>query len=305
MATNGISVIVPTYQARPYLPALIQQLRQQSLPPEEILVLDSSSSDGTALLAQQLGCRVHTIPKADFNHGGTRNLGARLVSGNILVFMTQDALPVDDRFVEEITRPIREGSAVAVHARHVPYPSATPPEAFARGFNYPDRSHTRNLKDIPKFGIKAFFFSNVSSAVRRDLFWAAGGFPERVILNEDMLLCARLLRQGHTVAYQSEARVYHSHNYSLLQQFRRYFDIGVAMSQASEDLGGARAGGEGVRFAVRQIRHLATHGAWTWIPRSAIESCLKYTAYQLGRRERLLPRPAKRLLSMHSFFWDR
>jgi len=160
--------------------------------------------------------------------------------------MTQDALPVDRSFLGELVRPIPQGCEAAACARQVPRSDAPPPEAFARSFNYPPESHIRAISDVPRMGFKAFFFSNVASAVSREALCAVGGFPERVIMDEDVLLCARLLCAGYRAAPQAEAAVYHSHHYTLSQQFKRYFDIGTFVSQAGEALEGAKTGEEGV-----------------------------------------------------------
>lgn len=298
-----VSVIIPTYQAAPYLSRLVRTLREQTLVPAQIIVVDSSSTDGTQSIAVENDCIVKVIPKAEFNHGGTRNTAAGLANGEVLLFMTQDAMPADQYFVEELTLPIREGKVAGSYARQLAYPDAFPPETFARSFNYPSISRTRTLADVPELGIKAYFFSNVSSAVSRELFWSVGGFPDSVILNEDMLLCAKLLRAGHAVAYQGEARVLHSHNYALSQQFKRYFDIGVSTAQAKMLLDGARAGGEGMRFVLSQMRYLIEKDEWRWIPRTVLEVGCKFVAFQLGKAERLLPSDLKRRLSMHAFYW--
>ena len=231
----GISVIVPTWQAGQQLPQLLFRLQNQSTPPTETIVVDSSSTDGTRDLAAERGCGVEVIPKADFSHGGTPNLCAELAQGHVLVFMTQDALPVDRSFLGELARPIPQGCEAAACARQVPRSDAPPPE-----------SHIRAISDVPRMGFKAFFFSNVASAVSREALCAVGGFPERVIMDEDVLLCARPLCAGYRAAPQAEAAVYHSHHYTLSQQFKRYFDIGTFISQAGEALEGAKTGEEGV-----------------------------------------------------------
>lgn len=297
------SVIVPTLNASRYLPRLIGALRTQSIPPLEIIVIDSSSTDDTATIASEAGCVVEIVPRDEFDHGGTRNRAANLARGELLVFMTQDAVPADERFLEELARPIREGLAVAAYARQIPYPDAFPPEAFARTFNYPAVSSLRSEGDISRLGLRAFFFSNVASMVSKNAFLEAGRFPERTVMNEDMLLCAKLLRAGHRVAYRAEAIVSHSHNYRLDQQFRRNFDIGAFVSQSGAALGETRVEGSGVKFALGQIGHLASSGAWTWIPRTVLELGLKFVAYQLGKRERALPLSVKRRFSMHPHYW--
>lgn len=298
-----VSVVIPTLNASRCLPGLLEVLKTQSEQPLEIIVIDSSSTDDTAVIARRAGCAVELISRAEFDHGGSRNRAASLARGELLVFMTQDAVPANERFLEELARPIRDGRAAAAYARQIPYPDAFPPEAFARAFNYPPVSSLRSQNDIPRLGLRAFFFSNVASVVSRTAFEAVGRFPERTVMNEDMLLCAKLLRAGHTVAYRAEAVVWHSHNYRLEQQFRRNFDIGAFVSQSGAALAETRAEGAGVKFALAQIGHLASSGAWAWIPRTTLELGLKFVAYQLGKRERLLSLTLKRRLSMHPHYW--
>jgi rhamnosyltransferase len=300
---DDVAVIIPTYQGARSLPELLASLRGQSLAPAEILVVDSSSTDGSPEIARAAGATVHVIPKAEFGHGTTRNLAARRTTAGIMIFLTQDALPCDSTFVAELTRPLRAGEAAAANARQVPYLTASAAEAFARTFNYPAESRVRTLADLPRLGIKTFFFSNVASAVRRAEFEAVGGFPEGVILNEDMLLCARLVRAGHAVAYCAEARVFHSHDFTLRQQFARYFDIGASITAAGPLLEGAHANGEGLRFVLELERHLVAAGEYSAVPRTLAESALKMVGFQLGKRERLLPRALKRKLSLHSYHW--
>ena len=118
-------------------------------------------------------------------------------------------------FLENLTVPLRERRAAAVTARQVAYPRANPLEQFARQFNYPPQSFIRTLDDVQILGIKAYFFSDTASAVWRELFWNVGGFSEELIVNEDMFLCSALLHAGYSVAYQAQAAVFHSHDYSL------------------------------------------------------------------------------------------
>ncbi|NCU38313.1 glycosyltransferase, partial [Candidatus Saccharibacteria bacterium] len=109
----NVSVIIPCLNAASMLEALVVSLRGQTRVPDEILVVDSDSTDGTPRLAQDMGCTVLAIARRDFNHGGTRNLASRHARGDILVFMTQDALPVDSHFLEQLLDPILSGTVTA------------------------------------------------------------------------------------------------------------------------------------------------------------------------------------------------
>lgn len=301
--TPRVSVVIPTYNARLWLDEQLAVLRGQTHPPAEIIIIDSSSPDGTAARAQQLGATVIKIAQSAFNHGGTRNQAAAAASGDILVFMTQDALPQDAAYLEHLTAPLRRGDCAAAYARQVAPHSASPLEQFARTYNYPPQPHTKSNADLPRLGIKTYFFSDTASAVQREAFQAVGGFPNWVIANEDMVLCAKLLQAGHCVAYAAEAVVWHAHDYSLLKLFQRYFDIGVFMQQAAAVLPGAHSGGEGVRFALAQVWHLLRARRLGWLPRSLIESPLKFGAFHLGKRSGWLPVGVRRAFSGQKAFW--
>lgn len=299
-----ISVIIPTLQADRFLPTLLLNLTNQTIIPSEIIIIDSSSSDKTVKIAREFQCIVSTIKRNQFRHGHARNLGARLAHGEILVFMTQDAMPVNPQFLTEIVRPIQEGWAQAATARQIPYDNANPIEKLSRKFNYPEQSNLRNWQDTAEIGIKAVFFSNTASAIDQDVFLRLGGFSENVIVDEDLEFCTRMLRAGFSVAYQSQAIVYHSHNYSLSQLFRRYFDIGVFFRQARNTLFDIPIYNEGRKYISQSIQRLVTQNNLHWIPRFMVESIVKYFAFRLGLGYRFIPYPVKHHLSGQAYFWE-
>ena len=301
------SVIIPTLNAEKFVVELTQKLKQQTNPPAEIIIIDSSSEDRTVETAAEMGCRTYVIERKDFDHGGARNLGAKLSAGDVLVFMTQDALPVDDKFLENLVKPLadeEDTSIAASFGRQVARSDAIPPEQFARMFNYPATSQVKGKEDLSRLGIKTFFFSDVCSAVRKRDFEAVGGFPERIVMNEDMILAAKLILKGYKVAYVPEAAVWHSHNYSIAQQFGRYFDIGASLSMNSWLLEYAKAEGEGFRFVVGQLAWLLRHRYYRWIPYTIALTFAKYAGYRLGLMERSLPVGLKQMFSLHNKFWE-
>ena len=298
-----LSVIIPTLNAGEAFGELLRRLANQSLPPDEIIVIDSASTDDTVSTARQAGCKVIGIDRADFNHGRTRNQAAEAARGDILVFMTQDAMPADTHLLDHLTAPLRDGTAGMAYARQVAREGAAPPEVFTRLSNYPDRSEVRTLNDVGRLGIKAFFTSNVATAYDRQAWETVGRFDPTVIMNEDMLTCARLLRAGGAVAYQASAVVVHSHHYTLTEQFRRYFDIGVFFASVGDALTGARATGQGLRFARAQAAYLAHRGRRPWLARAVVETGLKFMGVQMGRRWRWIPPSLRRKFSLHRGFW--
>lgn len=300
-----VSVIIPTLNAGKALKGLIDALNSQTAPPGEIIVIDSSSVDDTLDVAEKAGAVTITIPREDFDHGGTRNLAAAQARGDVLVFMTQDALPADEHMIESLTKPLGEDRVAASYARQLPRADATPVEEFARQFNYPPAPVLKGIEDVPAMGIKAFFMSNACSSCRASAFKEAGSFPEKIIMSEDMILGARLLRMGYRIAYAAEAKVYHSHNYSLMAQMRRYFDIGVNLRDNSALLVGAKAASEGLRFITESVLYLLGRGKLRWLPYALAEAILRYAGYKLGMNYRWLPRPVVLAMSMHREYFKK
>jgi rhamnosyltransferase len=181
-----------------------------------------------------------------------------------------------------LTTPLSEAGIAVTFGRHIPGPDASPLEIFARHFNYPDKSSIKGMNDIKDYGIKTFFSSNVCSAVRKDLFLKAGMFPQGVRANEDMLIAARLILQGYRVAYVPDARVIHSHNYSLLKQFSRYYNIGSSLKNNKWILDYARPEGEGMRFIKEQARFVIKQRRFFLIPYIFLESVTKYAGFRIG-----------------------
>ncbi len=276
-----VNVVIPTLNAEAYLEALLTRLEEQTVPCD-ILVIDSSSTDASLSIAESHNVRTISIEAGDFNHGATRNLAVRESSGEVIVFLTQDALPEDDRCIESLVRPLEDPEIAACYGRQVPRDDANPTERFARGFNYPETSLLKSRESVSELGIKTFFFSNACSAIRRREFERVGGFPEDVVMFEDMLIAARLLEKGHKILYTPEARVVHSHNLSLRQQFKRYFDAGASFKNHPWFLDLSGGGKEGVKFVLEELRYLAGHGKYHWIPYALVEAVFKFCGYRMG-----------------------
>jgi len=300
-----VSVIIPTFQAGEELRDLLAKLWSQSLRPHEIIVIDSSSKDGTPELAEALGARVIRIDQADFDHGGTRNLAASLAVGEVLVFMTQDALPADEYLLERLTAPLADEHVAHTYARQLPRPDASPLERLARAHNYPSNSRRQDRSSIAQLGIKAFFCSNACAAVRREHFRDRGGFASPVIFNEDLFMAADSILAGYAVEYVADACVIHSHNYSVLQHFRRMFDNGVSMRRNAGIYAYSGVNKTGSGLVGYQLRELVKGKKTRLIPLLIAESAAKYIGYQLGRRYPMLPEALCRRFSMHKRIWHK
>ncbi len=303
---QSVSVIIPTWNGEPWLDKVLAGLKRQTLAPDEIIVIDSGSSDATLSIVRRYGVRLVAIAQQDFDHGGTRTMAANLAMGEILVFMTQDAVPAADNALEGLVRPFAQDEKIAAaYGRQLPNSDATPFSAHLRLFNYPAQSQVRCWADRSRCGFKTIFISNSFAAYRRDVLAAHGFFPQKVLFGEDTLTVAKLLENGYCVAYVGDAAVYHSHNYSILQDIKRYFDIGVFHVDQKDQLmkfGGP--GGAGMQFVRSEIAMLWADKKYYLIPESCLRNLGKFTAYQLGKRYKRLPRCCARRMSMHPSWWS-
>ncbi len=303
----SVSLVVPVRNPGPQWLKWLEAVQAQA--PEGVLVsclvVDSTSTDGTDFSNLPSGWQLLRIAAKDFNHGGTRNLALQHVPQDteIVAYMTQDALLADANTVQTLVRAFADAEVACVYGRQLPHTDATPVAAHARGFNYPSTSRVVSFADRERLGLKTCFMSNSFAAYRVSDLRAVGGFPSDVILGEDMAVAARLLMAGKRVAYVAEACAHHSHNYTVMQEFRRYFDTGVFHARTPwllHTFGGA--GGEGLRFVRSELTYLWQH-APGWIPSALLRTGAKWFGYRLGRLEKSLPWRFKRWCSMHKAYW--
>jgi rhamnosyltransferase len=300
-----LALIIPTRNAASHLDRLLPALAAQSLQPDELLVVDSSSSDDTVERFRAFGARIEVIAPSQFNHGGTRRWASELVDADSLIFMTQDAIPADSHSFAQLIEALHSEADIGVaYGRQLPHPGAGLLGAQARRFNYPATSRTKRLGDASELGVKTCFSSDSYAAYRREALMAVGGFPTDVIGSEDAYVAARLLLAGMAVRYAAEAQVHHSHDYRLLEEFRRYFDIGVFYGREAwigEAFGAAS--GEGLRYVKAELQALINAGVFWRVPEVLLRSAVKLLGYRIGQGERYLDVGLKRRLSMYPGYW--
>lgn len=303
---NRIGIIVPTYNPGTMWAEWIEKFKVQSLLPDTRLIIDSSSSDGVLNDATKDIFNVHTIPKGEFNHGGTRQRALEMIKNevDIVIFMTQDALLFDKNSLKNLVEIFSKNADVAAaYGRQLPHIGSRPSEAHARIFNYSQKNLIKTLESKETLGIKTIFISNSFSAYRVKDLLAIGGVPSNVILGEDTMVAGHLLLAGKSVAYQAEACVYHSHHYSYSQEFKRYFDIGVLHGREPwllQKFG--KVGGEGMRYLSSEMKFL-WNSAWYLMPSALLRTVCRYAGYKIGRYEAYLPTRLKKMLSMYKVYW--
>jgi len=300
-----VAVVIPTHNGGETFLRVLTGLRGQSLAPQTILVIDSGSVDATIPQALAYDAQVYKIRASEFNHGTTRELGRQLVKADYYLFMTQDALPAHPCFLENLIKPLTQRQDIGlVYGRQLPCPDASPWEAFNRRFNYPAAPQLKKKADRLRLGLKTVFCSNACAAYRPEALEAVGGFAP-VIMCEDQHVAARMLEAGYSIYYAADALVIHSHDYSLMDEFKRYFDLGVFFGSHERwivDHFGTTSS-EGYRLFREGRRFLSSTGKAHLIPQLLLRLLIKGLGYQLGSREKLLPISLKSRLSLHRNFW--
>lgn len=277
-------LIIPTLNAGEQFKKLLEQLAAQSLPTKKLIV-DSESTDGTATCAEKFGLEVLTIPRRTFNHGATRQFALeKILPLDVIIFLTQDVLLHDDKSLETLVKIFGEDKSVGLsYGRQLPHKGATNEAKFLRAFNYPPESQLRSFDDRKIFGLKTAFASNSFAAYRVAALQSVGGFPSNVPLCEDMYVAAKMLMSGWKIFYAASAQVYHSHNYTAAQEFRRYVQIGKFHAQESwirETFGSAE--GAGKKFVLMKLAALVKKNPLDCVG-AIFRDAAKFFGYRLGR----------------------
>ncbi|MGE4574097.1 glycosyltransferase family 2 protein [Parachlamydia sp.] len=298
---DSIGIVFITHCAKKHLPFCLPPLFNSSLKPR-ILVVNSSSNDGTVELAQAMGAETLVIERSLFNHGSTRELARKHLNTDIVVMMTPDAYLTNSEGLEYLLEPILQRKASIAYARQIAHTDADFFESFPREFNYPAQSHLRGIEDAAQFGTYTFFCSNSCAAYRNQALDEIGGFPS-VLLGEDTAVVVQLLKKEHRIAYVAEAIVHHSHRYSLKQEFERHFDTGLARKKLHallQEVGSDSARG---KKYVREMIERLLQNQPLMIPYAFLHILAKWAGYKIGSMSSWMPLWLKKKLSSQDFYW--
>lgn len=280
-----VSVIIPTLNAERCINELLCSIEEQDYYVDEIIVVDSQSRDDTVEICKRhKNVKVVSILRSEFDHGKTRDMAFRLSKGEYVLFLTQDALLYDKYYITNILKPFKDDMVAAVSGRQLAREDATSIETLIREFNYPDEDNIRSKKDVPLLGVKTFFLSDVCSAYRRDIYEKIGGFEYPLRTNEDMFYAAEAINHGYKIAYASKAKVIHSHNFSLKQQYNRNFNIGMELEKHKEILSGVSADSEGTKMVKYVSLKLLKKAKFISFVHFGLDCCARLLGNRAGKR---------------------
>jgi len=299
-----ISVLIPVKNGGEGVVRCVEAVREQAIDEElEVIAVDSGSTDGSPGRMRRLGVFVHEIPAEEFSHGGTRNLLRELARGEVLVYLTDDALPAADDWLATLVAALRSRpDAAAAYGRQIPHADASPSERYFLGFLYGTKGRVQRARSEDELTLETTMLSNANAAYRRDVL-DAHPFAEDLRWAEDQDFARRVLLEGKTIVYEPRAAVFHSHTYSISTAFHRFFDSGLA-ARHSYLSGGAparRALDSSLRrYAVGEMRWLWSEGHAAWIPYAVVYELAKLAGMELGIRGDLLPEWARARLGVEA-----
>ena len=219
-------IIIPTYNGCNTIERLLISIKEQSVVPAKICIIDSSSTDNTVEICRKYGCDITVIDKSSFNHGLTRQMGIDNNNGcDYAVFMTQDILLKDNNTIEILLSSFNHEDVSIAYGRQLTDEKSSFIEKVSRQFNYPPNSIVKSKDDIEKYGISTAFCSDSFAAYKIKDLLSVGGFP-KTDFAEDMLAAAKIILMGKKVYYNADAEIIHSHPYSIKTEYMRGRAIG-------------------------------------------------------------------------------
>lgn len=316
----GLDVIIPVYKPGKKFDKLFAALLSQSVRPDNVILLNTETTDNTcvqlarrleritrkqrAYIRGKINVNIVSVLKEDFDHGGTRRMGVSRSDADYFVMMTQDAVPADDYLLERLLRAVKDEGCAIAYARQCAPLAASMVEQYTRLFNYPTQSCKKTKEDLPALGIKTWFCSDVCAAYKRAAYDQAGGFAKHAIFNEDMLIASKLIEMGYSISYVAEARVIHSHNYTLSEQFKRNFDLGVSHAQNREVFSSVPAMGEGIRLVKGTFQYLLGQKMYLDLLDLAFQSGAKFLGFWLGKHYAFLPKELLRICTTNIGYFE-
>ena len=212
--SRGISLIIRTWNEVTHIQQALDAAIEQTTPPDEIIVVDSGSTDGTLDKLSGFEVKLLTIPHEDFTYGYAWNTGARSAKGDYLVSLSAHALPVNRIWLNNLLKPLQSDPTIAgVSSHQISF------------LNQSIEPYLVLWQTLYRWGLRTptvrrYLFSNVCSAIRSAL-WRENPFDESIATCEDHLWALQMQRQGYSIAYASDSYLYHSHHLSARAGMRR------------------------------------------------------------------------------------
>ena len=304
-----IDVIIPIYKPDESFELLIKKLQSQTIRPNKIILMNTEEKyvekflKESKILETYDNIEIYHVSENEFDHGRTRDMGVQQSKAPYFLCMTQDAVPYDNKVIEELLNVLQKDGIASVYGKQLARENSHILEGFTRKFNYPDQSRVKSKEDLGELGIKTYFCSNVCAAYKRSVYDELGGFIKKTIFNEDMIYAAAVIKAGYKIGYVAKAQVIHSHYYTGKQQFHRNFDLGVSQADHPEVFRDVPSEKEGGKLVSGTIRFLVKEKRLDQLVPFIWQCGCKYIGYRMGKAYQKLPMSIVKYCSMNRNYW--
>ena len=251
----NVEIICPLYNAEKYIRILDKSLKEQkNVDIKKISYIYTRSNDNTEQILKELQALYSIVEPQDFSHSLSREKIAMRSNADILVFISQDIEIKRNDWLQKLILPIVNSETEAAFSRQLTKFDNI--EKYTREKNYPEKSYIVSKEDVEKLGLKTFFFSDASSAIKTNIFKELNGYDgKKLPTNEDMYIAYKIIMNGYKIKYCSDSEVYHSHQFTLKQLYKRYYDTGIfwATNEYFDDFGTTKTGGSLAIYILKRI----------------------------------------------------
>ena len=250
----NIEIICPLYNAENYIEKLDKTIKmQKNVDILKISYILTKSKDNTEEILKEISPDYLCVEPKDFSHSLVREKAAMNSKADVIVFITQDIDIRNDDWLEKLVKPIFDNEAEATFSRQLTkYDNI---EKYTREKNYPDKSYISTKNDIEEKGLRTFFFSDASSAIKTEIFQKLNGYDGKNLpISEDMYIAYKIIMNGYRIKYCADSVVYHSHKFTLKQLYKRYYDTGRFFKQENylDKYGTNKSGGGLAKYILKR-----------------------------------------------------
>lgn len=300
MTRNYVTIIILTKNAGDTFKKVLDGVFSQNYNSFETLIIDSGSTDNTLEIARKYPVKIIQIKPSDFGHGKTRNLGANLVKGKYVVFLTHDAIPANDSWLAELLKPLSDKKTAAVFGSQIPKEDENTLDKIFFQTLYGNKEMVWSANSYTSGDN---IFSDANSAIKKELL-IKHPYKDDIIVSEDYEWANRIMSYGFKVIYQPKAKVIHSHSYNLVSLFKRNFDIGVSYKYISNFNNNSSFLKKGLKLLKAEVEYLIKQNNYALLPMVIIRDGIRFIAINLGKNEAIFPKKIKKdYLSAQRWYW--
>ena len=220
------SIVIRTHNHEKLLKRILKKIKEQErFEDYEVIIIDSSSTDGTKELAFREGCEVFSIRPEKFSHAYTFNLGADKAKGEFIFYVSVDVIPKNNLWAYNLIKHFKDKKVAGVFGKQEPIKGFNTIEEFKIKRMFPDKERSVAL------------FSNASGVIRKDV-WENEKynekFPFQYVGGEDQIWAKAIKKKGFEIIYEIESIVYHSHRYSMITRIKDSYQNGLNEKEMNE-----------------------------------------------------------------------